>query len=123
LTTAGLRPDLVAEASRGRQHSPRGRDRLRRTRRLAEINLAGSNPPSVPDTFAAVLARDSVGRALIALTPEQRTVVVLRFWRDLSLEQIADRLEWPLGTVKSRLHYALVALRQQLERDDREVDR
>ncbi len=98
-------------------------ERLRRTRRLAEINLAGSNPPSVPDTFAAVLARDSVGRALIALTPEQRTVVVLRFWRDLSLEQIADRLEWPLGTVKSRLHYALVALRQQLERDDREVDR
>jgi len=79
--------------------------------------------PSVPDSFAAILARDSVGRALIALTPEQRTVVVLRFWRDLSLEEIAERLEWPLGTVKSRLHYALAALRQQLERDEREGDR
>ena len=98
-------------------------ERLRRTRRLAEINLAGNDQPSVPDGFAAVIARDSVGRALSALTPEQRTVVVLRFWRDLSLEQIAERCEWPLGTVKSRLHHALVALRQQLERDDREVDR
>jgi len=98
-------------------------ERLRRTRRLAEITLAGDSPSSVPDGFAAVLARDSVGRALVALTAEQRTVVVLRFWRDLSLEQIAERLEWPLGTVKSRLHYALAALRQQLERDDREADR
>jgi RNA polymerase sigma factor (sigma-70 family) len=98
-------------------------ERLRRTRRLAELNLASTDPPSVPDSFAAVLARDSVGRALIGLTPEQRTVVVLRFWRDLSLDQIAERLDWPLGTVKSRLHYALRALRAQLERDDREVDR
>jgi len=41
-------------------------------------------------------------------------VIALRFWRDLSLEQVAQRLELPLGTVKSRLHYALRALRDEL---------
>ena len=50
-------------------------------------------------------------------------MVVLRYWRDLSLEQIAVRLGWPLGTVKSRLHYALAALRERLERDEIEVRR
>jgi RNA polymerase sigma-70 factor (ECF subfamily) len=51
------------------------------------------------------------------LTPDQRVVVVLRFWRDLSLEQISERLGWPLGTVKSRLHDAMAAMRDRLERD------
>jgi RNA polymerase sigma-70 factor (ECF subfamily) len=49
--------------------------------------------------------------------------VVLRYWRDFSLEQIAERLGWPLGTVKSRLHYAHAVLRERLERDEREVQR
>jgi RNA polymerase sigma-70 factor (ECF subfamily) len=40
----------------------------------------------------------------------------LRFWRDLSLEEISDRLDLPLGTVKSRLHYALRSLRKELDR-------
>jgi RNA polymerase sigma factor (sigma-70 family) len=73
------------------------------------------------DRFGALLARDSVGRALGALTVDQRAVVVLRYWLDLSLEQIAERLGWPLGTVKSRLHYGLAALRERLERDESEV--
>jgi RNA polymerase sigma-70 factor (ECF subfamily) len=47
----------------------------------------------------------------------------LRYWRDLSLDQIAERLGWPLGTVKSRLHYGLAALRERLERDELEVQR
>jgi RNA polymerase sigma-70 factor (ECF subfamily) len=64
---------------------------------------------------------DRYVRRALGLTIEQRTVVVLRYWRDLSLEQIAARLDWPLGTVRSRLHYALAALRERLERDEREV--
>jgi RNA polymerase sigma-70 factor (ECF subfamily) len=75
------------------------------------------------DRFGALLARDSIGRALGSLTTDQRTVVVLRYWRDFSLEEIAERLGWPLGTVKSRLHYALAALRERLERDEHEVQR
>jgi RNA polymerase sigma-70 factor (ECF subfamily) len=53
------------------------------------------------------------------LNPDQRVVVALRFWRDLSLQQIADLLDIPLGTVQSRLHYALRALRDEADRTAR----
>jgi RNA polymerase sigma-70 factor (ECF subfamily) len=46
----------------------------------------------------------------------QRIVVILRYWRDLSTEEIADRLGVPPGTVRSRLHYALEALRADIDR-------
>ena len=99
------------------------RERIRRKGPVREVEFPPDAEPEARDAFAALLARDTVGRALSALTVEQRTVVVLRFWRDMSLEQISERLEWPLGTVKSRLHYALAALRERLERDELEVQR
>ena len=99
------------------------RERLRRRGVIREMAFPTDTEPEARDGFAALFARDSIGRALGALTVEQRTVVVLRYWRDLSLEQIAGRLDWPLGTVKSRLHYALAALRERLELNDREVQR
>ena len=60
---------------------------------------------------------DELEAALGALNEDQRVVVVLRFWQDLSLEQISERLGWPLGTVKSRLHHAMGAMKKRLERD------
>ena len=92
-------------------------------RSIREVGLPRESEfePEAMDRFGALLARDSVGRALGALTVDQRAVVVLRYWRDLSLEQIAERLGWPLGTVKSRLHYGLAALRERIERDESEV--
>jgi RNA polymerase sigma-70 factor (ECF subfamily) len=60
--------------------------------------------------------RDEVGRLVRTLPPDQQLVVALRFWRDLPLEEIAERLDLPLGTVKSRLHYAMRALRKELDR-------
>jgi RNA polymerase sigma-70 factor (ECF subfamily) len=99
------------------------REKLRRGRRVREVDLASEAEPEDVDRFGALLSRDSVGRALLGLTVEQRAVVVLRYWRDMSLEQIARQLGWPLGTVKSRLHHAHAALRGRLERDDSEVQR
>jgi RNA polymerase sigma-70 factor (ECF subfamily) len=52
------------------------------------------------------------------LDSDHRIVVLLRFWQDLSLDEIADRLDIPVGTVKSRLHYALRTLRTDLEATD-----
>jgi RNA polymerase sigma-70 factor (ECF subfamily) len=103
------------------------RDKLRRRGRVREVDLA-SRPDLedrlvVADRSDSLIARDLVGRALARLTFDQRTVVVLRFWRDMSLEQIADHLGWPLGTVKSRLHHALAALKGALEQDEIEVAR
>jgi len=45
---------------------------------------------------------------------DQRIVIALRFWRDLTVDQVAEVLDVPAGTVKSRLHYALRALRAEL---------
>ena len=97
------------------------RERMRHRRSIREIALPDDAEPEANDRFGALLARDSIGRALEVLTVDQRTVVVLRYWRDLSLDEIAERLGWPLGTVKSRLHYGLAALRERIERDEAEV--
>jgi RNA polymerase sigma-70 factor (ECF subfamily) len=93
------------------------RDRIRRRHgiRLVELSDEGA---SAPDPFAAWLAQDTVGRALAHLPLDQRMVIVLRYWGDLSLDEIAYRLAIPLGTVKSRLHYALRALRTAIGPDD-----
>jgi RNA polymerase sigma-70 factor, ECF subfamily len=90
-------------------------DRIRRRHGVRLVDLDGAPPLQATDPFSAELARDEVGRALAALPPEQRIVVVLRFWRDLSLEEIAERLGLPVGTVKSRLHYAIRAMRSTLD--------
>ena len=57
--------------------------------------------------------RRSVHAAIAALPDDQRAVVALRFYRDLSLDDIARATGTPVGTVKSRLHRALVSLRKQ----------
>jgi RNA polymerase sigma factor (sigma-70 family) len=52
-----------------------------------------------------------VKAALSALSPEHREVVLLRFYHDLHLDEIATIVGVPLGTVKSRLYYALKQLK------------
>jgi RNA polymerase sigma-70 factor, ECF subfamily len=89
------------------------RTRLRRRGRqraldIDEMEIEGTDP------FRAALARDTIGRALSALSNELRMVVVLRYWGELSLAEIADRLRIPIGTVKSRHHAAIQTLRRRI---------
>ncbi|MFN2450647.1 MAG: RNA polymerase sigma factor, partial [Candidatus Baltobacteraceae bacterium] len=49
-----------------------------------------------------------------ALSPKHRLVVVLHYLNDLNLAEIAEIADCPVGTVKSRLHYALLRLRGHL---------
>jgi RNA polymerase sigma-70 factor, ECF subfamily len=91
-------------------------ERLRGRKRSRSDVLTPETGDKPGDPFAATIARDAIGRALHALTPEQRIVVVLRYWRDLSIEEIADRVRAPSGTVRSRLHYGLRTLRSEIER-------
>ncbi len=81
----------------------------RRTLDVDDFDLEGADP------FRSALARDAVGRSLSSLSRELRMVVVLRYWGDLSLAEIAERLRIPIGTVKSRHHAALQALRRRIE--------
>lgn len=81
----------------------------RRTVDVEDVSLESGDP------FRAALARDAIGRALSCLSAELRMVVVLRYWGELSLAEIAQRLNIPVGTVKSRHHAALAALRRRIE--------
>jgi len=58
-----------------------------------------------------------IHQALKALRPAQREILTLCFLEELSHQEIAGILGHPAGTVKSRLHYAKLALRKELERD------
>ena len=68
-----------------------------------------------PGTVASRRWTQSVVRTSIASLPEhERQVIVMGYALDLSQSQIAERLEWPIGTVKSRTRRALAQLRSQL---------
>ena len=99
------------------------RDRLRRRRRIAFVPIepgpddsgVGSTFPARADPFQAVLDRDQAVRAMAGLNPDERIVLTLHYWADLTLEAVAERLGWPVGTVKSRLHHGLNEIRRVLE--------
>ena len=83
---------------------------LRRRRRPVPSDPdAGVGEPQLPDPVLAEAVR--------SLPVAQRSVVVLRFHLDWSLEQIGGALGVPVGTVKSRLHRALGSLRETLGDD------
>jgi RNA polymerase sigma-70 factor (ECF subfamily) len=89
------------------------RDRLRRRRRVTFIPLEPGHDRAAPgDPFRRVIDRDDVLRSMRELEDDERVVVVLHFWADLTLADVAARTGWPLGTVKSRLHRALERMRR-----------
>jgi RNA polymerase sigma-70 factor, ECF subfamily len=91
------------------------RDRLRRQRRwpVVEIDLT-REPAEGTDDIAGVDDHVALDRALGHLNPDQRVAVVLRFYSDLTVDEIAYRTRVPAGTVKSRLHAAMRRLQQAL---------
>ena len=97
------------------------RDRMRRHRTLRMVELDAADEVESADPFRRMLVEDEVAAAVARLSDDHRIVIVLRFWQDLALEQVADRLDLPLGTVKSRLHYALKALGAELRRSSDEA--
>jgi RNA polymerase sigma-70 factor, ECF subfamily len=64
-----------------------------------------------PSAEAATAGTKDIEAVLANVSAEQREVLLLRFVDGLSLNEIAEAMEIPLGTVKSRLHHALAALR------------
>jgi RNA polymerase sigma-70 factor, ECF subfamily len=75
--------------------------------------------PSEPDPTSALADRDQIERGLRRLTDAQQTILVLHFYVGLSPSETADALEIPVGTAKSRLHYAIEALRAVMAADAR----
>ncbi len=102
------------------------RDRLRRRRRrpiVAWIPMLGDldTGPKVLDETEAVATRDELGRAFATLEPDHVVVIALRFYADLSVREIANRLGIPEGTVKSRLHHGLKHLKAAVEENQETI--
>ena len=76
-----------------------------------------------PDWAIREELRRSIRAGIAALAPKHQGVIVLYYLHGLSLQETASTLDVALGTVKSRLHYALHALRRQLEGERREPRR
>ena len=58
----------------------------------------------------------NIHRCLNELIPEYREVLMLRFLEQMSYKQISEVVSCSLGTVKSRIHYAKLALKKEMEK-------
>jgi RNA polymerase sigma-70 factor (ECF subfamily) len=88
--------------------------RNRQRREVRDAKLANSPEPTV-DHVEATISSWQVEEAVRQLTDSHRTVVVEMYFRGRSSKEMADRLAVPEGTVRSRLFYALKALKLTLE--------
>ena len=120
LRAAGRRPNLVSLSAAASSGSAFGgsdeidADALERVLAGGAL-VAGSIPPPSPERELALHELRSALQIALGDMPEQeRIVIVLAYAEDLSQSEIADRLGWPLGTVKTRTRRALRRLREVL---------
>lgn len=78
--------------------------------------------PLSGDPTVSVDDRDAIERAFARLTPEQRAVFVLHHHAGMPLSEVAEVVGVPLGTVKSRLHYAARVLQGAIAADSTVAD-
>ncbi|MEX1294908.1 MAG: RNA polymerase sigma factor [Candidatus Limnocylindrales bacterium] len=95
-------------------------DEARRQQRSLPVVVATGELIAADDTHG-VDDRDQLERGFQRLSLEQRTVIVLHHYLDLTLEDTATALGVPVGTVNSRLSRAMSKLRDTLERDSRSL--
>jgi RNA polymerase sigma-70 factor (ECF subfamily) len=89
-----------------------------RRRSVANVRIL-RNEPTQSDSAGALADRDELARAFGRLSIDHRTIVVLHHYLGLTLDEAATTIGIPIGTAKSRLHYATEALRAALEADAR----
>src|SRR2546421_6887178 len=92
-------------------------DRVRAVRRRSETFVAPLDVPAVPEAAGGDAAERAGDRVLVAealarLPAPQREVIELAYYAGLTQTEIAERLEQPLGTVKTRIRLALARLRE-----------
>ena len=81
---------------------------------LADAQAAPTE--SVEDLVARREMSRAVSRAMAELPEEQRTAIMLKEYHGLTFQEIADQLNCPLSTVKTRLYQGLSVLRRRLDR-------
>jgi RNA polymerase sigma-70 factor (ECF subfamily) len=97
-------------------------DEFRRGRRFeAKVRLI-TDEPTTPGASALLEDRDQIERAFRRLSLDHRAILTLYHLQGLSLREVAEALDIPIGTAKSRLHHAVAAMRASVEADDRLVE-
>ena len=92
----------------------------RRSRRATpDLRLLPTDESTAAEGLSEVVDRDQLERGFRRLSLEHRAVVVLHHYLDWPLEQVAETLGVPPGTVRSRLHHAMRGLRAALDADAR----
>ena len=91
-----------------------------RRRYRAALTIVPSEPVE-RDRASELADRDVIERGLRRLNDAQRSILVLTFYLGFSPGEAAEALEIPVGTAKSRLHYATQALRAALAADERSI--
>ena len=85
------------------------------------VHVLYDGDAAAPDGLGEVHDRDQLERGFRRLSIDHRAVLVLHRYLHLSIDEVAEALDVPPGTVRSRLHYAVRAMRAALEADERPV--
>src|SRR4029450_502789 len=93
--------------------------RLRRPR--VRVELSEFEPPTAAGIETLVADRDELERGFLRLEPEMRAVIVLHYYLDLTMPDVAASLGIPLGTAKSRLNRAIGLMRAALDAEARDA--
>ena len=95
----------------------------REGRHRGNLRLLPHDEPMVPDSASRIAIQDQLDRAFQQLSVEHRTVVVLVHYLGQTPSEAAETMGTPVGTARSRLHYALEHLRASIEADARVTTR
>ena len=115
LRAASRRPQLVSLSPMGREDEPDSSA----LERLANVRgtvggVVDTDAGDPADLLATVETQAAIGAALAGMAEPEREVILLAYRDDLTQSEIAVKLGWPLGTVKTRTRRALLRLRVAL---------
>ena len=115
LRAAGRRPSLVSLPDGSEDGDRAGASAIERLDPDLAVHGGAARDLSPEASAEAADVRAAVASAIADMPDHERTVILLAYREELSQTEIAERLGWPLGTVKTRTRRALARLRAALE--------